>query len=89
MRIFFGVTTDNILHLKPLKNVKKNAIFFKLFWYKVLVHRKLKLLIPGGFRLNASIYNHRSRIKVVSRKNLSISKMLTCNSKKAPEYGLF
>ena len=73
---FFGVTTDNILHLKPLKNVKKNAIFFKLFWYKVLVHRKLKLLIPGGFRLNASIYNHRSRIKVVSRKNLSILKCL-------------
>ena len=85
--IFLGVTTDNILHLKPLKNVKKNAIFFKLFWYKVFVHWKLKLLIPGGFRLNASIYNHRSRIKVESRNNLSILKMLS--SKKATEYGLF
>ena len=26
------------------KNVKKNAIFFKLFWYKVVVHWELKLL---------------------------------------------
>ena len=26
------------------KNVKKNAIFLKLFWYKVFVHWKLKLL---------------------------------------------
>ena len=42
--IFFAVTTDDLLHLKPLKNVKKNAIFFKLFWYKVFVHWKLKLL---------------------------------------------
>ena len=25
-------------------DVKKNAILFKLFWYKVFVHRKLKLL---------------------------------------------
>ena len=83
-QIFFGVTTDDILHLKPLKNVKRmQYIFSKLFWYKVFVYWKLKLLIPGGFRLNASIYNHPSRIKVESRKNLSILKML--NSKKAPE----
>ena len=27
-----------------MKNVKKNAIFFKLFWYEVFVHWKLKLL---------------------------------------------
>ena len=33
-----GVTTDDLLHLKPLKNVKKNAIFFKLFRFKVFVH---------------------------------------------------
>ena len=33
--IFFGVTTDDLLHLQ---NVNKNAIFFKLFWYKVFVH---------------------------------------------------
>ena len=33
------------LHLKPLKDVKKkNAMFFKLFWYKAFVHWKLKLL---------------------------------------------
>ena len=42
--IFFGITTDDLLHLKPLKNFKKNAIFFKLFWYSVFVHWKLKLL---------------------------------------------
>ena len=43
--IFFGVTTDDLLHLKPLKNVKKNAIFLKLFCrYSVFVHWKLKLL---------------------------------------------
>ena len=34
--------TDYIF--RPLKNVKKNAIFFKLFWYKVFVHWELKLL---------------------------------------------
>ena len=28
----------------PWKNVKNIAIFFKLFWYKVFVHWKLKLL---------------------------------------------
>ena len=39
------VTTDHLLHLiKPLKNVKKNAMFFKLFWYNIFVHWKLKLL---------------------------------------------
>ena len=43
--IFFGVITDDQLHLKPLKDVKKkNAMFFKLFWYKAFVHWKLKLL---------------------------------------------
>ena len=42
--IVFGVTTADLLHLKPLKNLKKNAIFFKLFWYSVFVHWKLKLL---------------------------------------------
>ena len=36
--IFFGVITDDRLHLQPLKNVKKNAIVYKLFWYKVFVH---------------------------------------------------
>ena len=51
--IFFGVTADDLLHLKPLKNVKKNAIFFKLFWYKVFVHWKSKLLnfLVDMFRL--------------------------------------
>ena len=43
--IFFDVITDDQSHLYPLKNVKKkNAIFFKLFWYKVFAHWKLKLL---------------------------------------------
>ena len=42
--IFFRVTKDDLLHVKPFKNAKKNAIFFKLFWYKVFVHWKLKLL---------------------------------------------
>ena len=27
-----------------MKNVKKNAIYIKLFWYKVFVHWKLKSL---------------------------------------------
>ena len=30
--------------LSPWKMLKKNAIFFNLFWYKVFVHWKLKLL---------------------------------------------
>ena len=80
--IFIAVATDDLLHLKHLKNVKKNvqtlttracngtqanmpknvgsvktwsakikkeclkknAIFFKLFWYKIFNHWKLKLL---------------------------------------------
>ena len=42
--IFFGITTDDLLHLKPLKIFKKNAKFFKLFWCSVFVHWKLKLL---------------------------------------------
>ena len=42
--IVFGVITANESYLKPLKNVKKNAVLFKLFWYKVFVHWKLKLL---------------------------------------------
>ena len=46
--IFFGVTTDDQLHLKALKNLKKNAIFFKLFWYKFFGHWKSKLLIFLG-----------------------------------------
>ena len=39
--IFFGVTTNDF---KPFKNVNKNAIFFKLFGYKVFVHGKLRSL---------------------------------------------
>ena len=42
--IFFGVITDDLLLLKPLKNVKKNGIVIELFWYKVFVHCKLRLL---------------------------------------------
>ena len=40
--IVFGVITDNKLYLYPLKNVKRNAVLFKLFWYKVFVLWKLK-----------------------------------------------
>ena len=39
--IVFGVITDNKLYLYPLKNVKRNAVLFKLFWYKVFVGWKL------------------------------------------------
>ena len=31
-------------YIKPLKSVKKDAIWLKLFWYKVFAHWKLKLL---------------------------------------------
>ena len=40
--IVFGVITDNKLYLYLLKNVKRNAVLFKLFWYKVFVLWKLK-----------------------------------------------
>ena len=43
-KVFFGVITDDLLHLMPLKNVRKNAICFKLLWYKIFVHWKSKLL---------------------------------------------
>ena len=39
--IFFGGITDNTI---AVKNVKKNVICLKLFWYKVFVDWKLKLL---------------------------------------------
>ena len=35
-----------------LENVKKNAILYKLFWYKVFVHWKLKLL---NFLVNSAL----------------------------------
>ena len=39
LEISFGVTTHDLLHHKPLKNVKKDAAkFFKLYWFKVFVH---------------------------------------------------
>ena len=51
--IFFAVTTDDLLHLQPLKNVKKrmqNSLNYSGFL--VFVNWKLKLLsFPGGFRL--------------------------------------
>ena len=33
-----------ILNVQPLKSVKKNAIWLKIFLYKVFVHWKLKSL---------------------------------------------
>ena len=39
MRIFFGVTTDDLLHLQPLKNVKQrmqNSLNYSVFF--VFVH---------------------------------------------------
>ena len=36
--IVFGAITDIIISIALEKNVKKNAILFKLFWYKVFVH---------------------------------------------------
>ena len=42
--IVFGVITDNLIILialeKRIKRVKKNAIFFKLSWYKVLMDKE-------------------------------------------------
>ena len=36
-----------------LEKCKKNAIFFKLFWYKIFVHWQTKITqFPEGFRLN-------------------------------------
>ena len=51
--IFFGVITEDWLHLKPLKNVKRNAIFFKLFPVQGFCPLKIKITqFPGGFRLH-------------------------------------
>ena len=55
--IFFGVTTDDLLYLQPLKNVKKDAIFFKLFWFLRFCPLKIKITqFPGGFPLKLSRY---------------------------------
>ena len=42
--IVFGFISSNYLHLEFLGNVKWTVIYLKLFWYKVFVHSKLKLL---------------------------------------------
>ena len=44
MRNFLWCYYRWLIHLKPLKNVKNNAIFFKLFWHKDFVHWNLKLM---------------------------------------------
>ena len=44
MRNFLWCFHRWLITYLALENVKKNAIFFKLFWYKVFVHWKLKLL---------------------------------------------
>ena len=36
--------TNYILSDLTMDNVEKNEICFKLFWYKVFIHRKSKLL---------------------------------------------
>ena len=40
LEIFFDVTSDDLLHLKPFKNVKKNAIWVEIFRFKVFVLSK-------------------------------------------------
>ena len=75
--IFFGVTMDYLSHLWPLKNVKKNARLFKLFWYKAFVHWKLKLLnfltdsvlIHVSYLSYVETYKHKhvNEIQVVAR----------------------
>ena len=44
MRNFLWCYYKWLIHLKPLRNVKKNAIFLKLFWHKDFVHWNLKLI---------------------------------------------
>ena len=58
--IFFGVTTDHLLHLKPLKNVKKNAILFKLIiLLQDFCPLKIKITqFPGGFHLKLILDFH-------------------------------
>ena len=54
--IVLGVITDNYDIYSPWKNVKKNAILFKLFWYKVLVTEIEITQFPDGFRRNHFIF---------------------------------
>ena len=71
----------------PLKNVKKNAILFKLFWYKAFVHWKLKLLnflvdsvlIHVSYLRYVETYKHKhvNEVQVVAG-FLFLSKMLNC-----------
>ena len=51
MRNFFGVTTDDLFHLKPLKCVRKNAICFtKIILVQDFCPLKIKITqCPGGF----------------------------------------
>ena len=48
--ILFGVTTDYLLRLKPLKNVKKNPI--QIILVQCFCPLKIKITqFPGGYRL--------------------------------------
>ena len=48
---FVSLQTTNKLYLQPLKNVKKNVILFKLFWYGFCPLKVEITQFPDGFRL--------------------------------------
>ena len=51
--IVFGVITDNKLYLYPLKNVKRNAVFFKIILVQGFCPLKVEIFqFPDGFRFN-------------------------------------
>ena len=84
--IFFGVITDDWLHLKPLKNVKRNAIFFKLFPVQGFCPLKIKITqFPGAVLICTSLTQpHLWFIKYFSIMesrhlvNLSVQNALDC-----------
>ena len=53
IRNFLWCCYRSLITSLALENVKKNAICFKLFWYKVFIHWKLKLL---NFPINTTTW---------------------------------
>ena len=63
--LFFEVISFfNLLHLKLLKCVKKNAILRKIFWYKVFSNEISSTQFPYRFHLNVFLWPITAKISL-------------------------
>ena len=66
--LFFEVISFfNLLHLKLLKCVKKNAILRKIFWYKVFSNEISSTQFPYRFHLNVFLWPITAKISLCNQ----------------------